>query len=167
MRRKAELTVSPKTFVDRLKSLGIYEDVQNLTLKRYAVPARELPLHVNDVPHASARAEFMIYMTERFRWSTTEIGKLLGRDHTTVSMAMREHRKRMGTTDETTNFALEAERNLYRDALQEFVDKVSVRAESPWNYVAKFRAILERGRAFQPMLVPDSGDKLEPEGQTG
>lgn len=76
-------------FLCRLKEMGIYDEVVRLIRPR-GVLVEELVGRGRTKNVSAARHEIMYWIRTKMKWSFPEIGKLFGRDHTTVLLACRK-----------------------------------------------------------------------------
>lgn len=80
-----------KRFVSRLKEMGIYDEVA-LLIRSRGVLVEDLIGRGRTKIVTTARHEIMYWIRNKLKWSYPEIGKLFGRDHTTVLLACRKVR---------------------------------------------------------------------------
>ena len=77
-------------FVNELRELGVFKEVQEICSKHgvVRVPALRSSSRLKHI--ARARHEAMLFIWRRFKWSYPAVGRLFGRDHTTVMAACRK-----------------------------------------------------------------------------
>lgn len=82
-------TVDVNLYLERLSQTGVLE-IMRAEVARRGVLMTEIFSRDQTAHIASARAELMLIVRERLGWSYPAIGKLFGRDHTTVIIACRK-----------------------------------------------------------------------------
>lgn len=86
-------------FISRLKEMGIFDEVVQLIRPR-GVSIEDLISRDRHKNVSAARHEIMYWIRTKLKWSYPEIGRLFGRDHTTVLDACRKVHKENPTFGE-------------------------------------------------------------------
>lgn len=90
-------------FVDRLKFIGLLEEIDNHVRRKYGVHVRELILRDQHKHVADARSWAMYLVRTRLGWSYPAIGHLFKRDQSTIQHACRKAEKMSKEENEKLN----------------------------------------------------------------